>query len=411
MRTNHLHSFAMPFLAVVAVVAVADDKKDAFGFPVLARNRGFGGYGQEMDKRSGPYNANSTTFLNAVETSNATGIFKIPGYDVSKPYPGEPMDGWTLSMAALDFSKVDEKVADEYQPMLGFSLRIKAPDPLIKAHNDGTKIVNTHSSWGMCLWNFHQPGSTAWAWNNPDNKPLAEDGSCKGFLSDDCIAALEKTASKSYYVAESATADDTPYRTRVRCLPLEFEELEVCRGMDPGGPGPGNTSWVSPSSHGVAIPYLNGSVTSSGGWLFMNPVWTDSAYGYKPEDLPQMMTDFWDSQQLNYWPIVTLFVNATMDPNTPRENGSGVRGWSSGSMRHAGGSIPRVQCVAPNGMGTGKSWTFSGKTSPNANSISLDKIGNNGDDKGSSASKVISLAKRGVWMASASSLLLVLQMR
>ena len=91
---------------------------------------GFGGYGNGYDERIGPYDANSTAFLDAVAASNATGLFRIPGPDVSKPFPGEPTTGWTLSIAALDLSNPDPLLAsaerpDEIEPMIGYSLTIK----------------------------------------------------------------------------------------------------------------------------------------------------------------------------------------------------------------------------------------------------------------------------------------------
>ncbi|KAK4235882.1 hypothetical protein C8A03DRAFT_17415 [Achaetomium macrosporum] len=270
---------------------------------------GFGGYGQS--DRIGPYDANSTAFLNAVASSNSTGIFKIPGYDVSKPFPGTSIDGWTLSIAALDLSHPDLAVLDAtHQAMIGHSLTIQAPDSLIKSAADGTKMVNADPSWGMCMWTFYPPSSrNKILWNNPTNKPLAEDGSCQGFLSDECIAGLEKWATWSAYPADPATAE-------------------------------------------------------SDGWLFER----DKGTRYNSTQDLQL---FWDNQVLNFWTVVTVMVNATIDVNA-RYGDRGV-------------GLPHVNCVAPNGVGTRKASAFSSANFTVQNSGADSGNGSKADDENSGA--------------------------
>ncbi|KAK3374196.1 hypothetical protein B0T24DRAFT_554094 [Lasiosphaeria ovina] len=260
--------------------------------------RGFGGYASAFQERVGPYDANSTAFLDAVAASNASGLFRIPGYDVSKPFPGEPVDGWTLSVTALDLSQYDYRQADADEAMLGYSLTIRAPDALLAANPDGTKAVRTDPTWGMCMWSFGHPSHVnKTRWNNQANKPLAADGSCKGFLPDACIAALEKQASTSYRVADSPSESKGPYGSMASCDRV---------GGDAGR-------------------YYNST-----------------------KDLQ----DYWDSMVLNFWPLLTVMVNATVDPN------------ATDSQRGPG--FPRMNCISPGGVGTGKAFTFSGVV-PGAN--------------------------------------------
>lgn len=332
-----------PLLAVASIVPGA----------VASVYLGFGGYGEPFLARSGPFDANSTAFLDAVAASNSTGLFKIPGYDVSKPYPGEPADGWTISVAALNLSQPFEYMPMD--PMIGYSLKIQAPDSLLKTNTDGTHIVNAHPSWGMCMWNFNAPELNKALWNNPTNKPLAEDGSCKGFLSDACIAALENAAGPyNYEVADSANTSRGIFGSVVTCNPLSVPD-------ECGPHGPGNAGGSVPSYGGVPVPYLNGSVTVEDGWLFER----DKGKLYNSTADLQL---FYDSLVLNYWTIVTVLVNATIDPNaTSKSRSSG---------------LARVHCIAPNGVGTGKGFAFSG-TSPNAQGGSGG--GGNGANNGNSA--------------------------
>jgi len=312
---------------------------------------GFGGYGEAFYGRVGPYDANSTAFLEAMEESNSTAVFKIPGYDVSKPFPGQPIDGWTLRVTALDLSKPkhgQEIINGNSRVMVGDALVIKAPDSLLKTQADGTKTVDAHPSWGMCIWDFDQPVEKE-KWNNPENKPLSEDGSCKGFLSDACIAALEREASKGpVYQIRSSVAGASRYGSVVACRSLKTPE-------ECGKNGPGNSGTSVPSYPGVPVPYLNGSVTQSDGWEFAST--TAMVKANSTEDLHL----FWDSMVLNYRTIVTAMINATIDSERPSDE--------------KGQSMARVHCVAPNGMGTGKSFTFNGTVPASAKVSGTNKLG------------------------------------
>jgi len=300
-----------------------------------ALDRGFGGYGDAFLERVGPYDANSTEFLRAVEQSNATGVFRIPGYDVSKPFPGAPMDGWTLSITALDFSDPDgrgRRMDPDYESMMGYSMKIQAPDSLLTSGPAGDKAVNAHDSWGMCLYNWGHPFNKT-LWNNPSNKPLNPDGSCKGFVSDACIAAIEKKALGYSSVATSRNESRNPFGSMVRCSGFPMPD-DVC-----GEYGPGNAGGPVPSHGGVPVPYLNGSVTNEDGWLFEMD---KGEYYNSTEDLRQ----YWDSMVLNYWPVLVVWVNATID----------AEAYDFERTKFA-----RMSCVAPNGAGTGKAaFTFSG---------------------------------------------------
>ncbi|KAK0648206.1 hypothetical protein B0T16DRAFT_388487 [Cercophora newfieldiana] len=221
---------------------------------LAAFNSDFGGYA--TDSRIGPYNANSTYFLSLLSQSNATGTFSLPLPDVSKPYPGAPIDGWTLSISMLDIPDPSPpKTGDE--SILGYATTLTAPPSLLKPAPDGTKLVAASPEWGMCLWNFGEP-SRDQPPNNPDNKPLSPDGSCSGFLSEACIAALEKGATDSWQiVSENKTSH---FGSKVTCSSLSAPA--AC------GYGPGNSGSAVRSYQGVPVPFLNGSVTTTDGWYY-----------------------------------------------------------------------------------------------------------------------------------------------
>jgi len=320
---------------------------------------GMSGYGEPFKGRVGPFDSNSTAFLEVVAASNSTGIYKIPGFDISKPYPGAPIDGWTLRIAAVDLSHPKEQYSyDSFArvEMLGYALSIQSPPSLIKDSvipNQG-KVVNADPSWGMCLWNFAHPVNRTW-WNNPDNKPLSPDGSCKGLLSDACIAALERAASDEYrFQVVDSPRNATRLGSLVTCNSLSTPK-------ECGEFGPGNTGSGVPSYSGVPVQFLNGSVTWSDGWLFENDKGEKNGYNSYAD-----LQEFWDSMVVNYWVAVTAMVNATIDPAVD---------WGQRE-----GGKPQVLCVAPNGMGTGKAFTFNG-TVPASAGVGIAKGGGEGEKK------------------------------
>lgn len=372
------------FSGFLALFAIANLPLTAGSF------RGFGGYGDAFVGRIGPYDANSTDFLDAVAASNATAVYTIPGYDVSKPYPGSPIDGWRIRLAALDMSQPGNTygpyLPSSSEPFVGYSLAIEAPQALLKSSPDGaSKIVDADPSWGMCMWSFGHPNQLQKErYNNPTNKPLAADGSCTGFLSDACIAALEKATEFEYSVASSANETRGRYGSLVTCS--QMSTPDEC-----GEWGPGNAGGAVPSYGGVPVPFLNGSVTTSDGWVF-----GDDAGGYY--NSTKDLREFWDSQVLNYWVLVTAMVNSTIDPDRSL--------WSPGA------GLSRVHCVAPNGQGTGKGFTFSGVVPANAlnGDGGEDEGGNNaaagdgGDDE--SGAGLLGPGKWAMWLLSALALVL-----
>ncbi|KAH8653824.1 hypothetical protein BX600DRAFT_471697 [Xylariales sp. PMI_506] len=290
---------------------------------------GFGGYGGEFGQE-GPYGANTLGWLDAVDASNSTGLFSISGYNVSEPYPGSPVDGWSLSVAAVDVSNFGER-------MVGYSMTLKAPDALIGSSAAEGPIVDVDPSWGLCVWNYESPPeySNRSTYNNPDNKPLATDGSCSGLLSDACIAALEKAAETSYWISSETYGH---YNSNVICDTLDTPA--EC------GASVGNT--ISPiiSTSGLPIQYLNGSVTYQDGWVWLPGDSTDI------NATVQDLEDMWDSMVLNFWPLMTLFI--------PMTNNTSIEDPKPG--------LAKLQCISPDGVGTGKVFSYS---QPESNGTSV----------------------------------------
>jgi hypothetical protein len=105
---------------------------------------------------------------------------------------------------------------------------------------------------------------------------------------------------------------------------------------------------------GVPIQYLNGSVTFQDGW--------DTDQNTTAQDL----RDMWDSMAVNFWPVMTLFVPVT--------NGSSPPDVEPG--------LARLSCISPDGIGTGKVFSYSDSTGSKTSSTSTNPTAGAGSRKG-----------------------------
>lgn len=160
---------------------------------------GWGGYGQDGQARDlTGVNANSQEWMDGVAASNASGTFSIPGYNVSEAWPGSSIDGWTITITALDLSSQKE------DPLIGYDIKVAAPDTLFTESNDsndgGASIVKANEDWVFCGWHLSTPpsGNETGSFLKGSDGETRPDGSCAGMLSNDCIDALEKQAKTAY---------------------------------------------------------------------------------------------------------------------------------------------------------------------------------------------------------------------
>ncbi|KAM7197914.1 hypothetical protein V8F20_006362 [Naviculisporaceae sp. PSN 640] len=354
---------------------------------------GFSGYSQPSLGRLWPYDANSPEFLGALAKSNATGVYKARGYNVSIPWGEEkfrkPLDGWTFSVAALEIPGPPPRYQDnpvvigtqtvDVNSTLGFSLTLKAPDSLIKSDDKGNNRVNGHPSWGVCIYVL-EPTRMDGSWGSPNNKTLSQDSSCHEYLSNECLQALPSSLDIWHTVAPDPT---NPYGSVVKChYDWVGEASRACSEMWPENRtsadslfGFGEGEWFNlPSLDGAPIPYLNGSVT-------MSQVFSVSAlaeqYGSSADlSVQDMYRKKWDDMVLSVWPVVTVWMNATLDPQL-------TVGRDRYRANQKYGPNSNLHCVAPNGIGTGKAFTFSGEvpgTPPAPPSGETGGTGTGGDD-------------------------------
>ncbi|KAK2739053.1 hypothetical protein CKAH01_18707 [Colletotrichum kahawae] len=209
------------WLFIVALCAIIDSGAHASCI------WGFGGYAEPCGAQF--IGADDKIWTVAVENSNSSGTYTMPGYDVSKPWPGSPMDGWKIAVAAVDLDHEQRGEAGSLlggRATIGDDIKIIAPESLyVPSSNEsdhGKPVVNANADWVFCAWRWFSPpyGNESLAMN-PDNLEAPEDGSCKQWLPDACIQAVEKQASTAYWINSEPKGI---YGSRHKCFDLDVPE-------------------------------------------------------------------------------------------------------------------------------------------------------------------------------------------
>lgn len=199
---------------------------------------GFGGYGEPCGGLH--FSANDQLWADAVANSNSTGTYTMPGYDVSKPWPGAPLSGWTLSKTAVDLSKLpgESKLREGITAVVASDVRIIAPESLYEPSKNesdhGKPVVNVHPDWVFCAWRWFDP---PWvdiheAAANDSDLAIPEDGSCARLLSEECINAVERQARTAYSFIDGRMGE---YGVRHMCSGIKTPD--ECKGTRIEGPG------------------------------------------------------------------------------------------------------------------------------------------------------------------------------
>lgn len=121
------------------------------------------------------------------------GEYAIDGFDISKEYPGEPMDGWTVSMSVKQIDAdgvIDTETGKTI--FVGSTLRLNPPEDLVKDAISDAGVFHPHPSWKISGYRYNL--------FRPENRTKLEDddGSCTSLLTSECISAWEEQAGETW---------------------------------------------------------------------------------------------------------------------------------------------------------------------------------------------------------------------
>ncbi|KAM7190950.1 hypothetical protein V8F33_009183 [Rhypophila sp. PSN 637] len=310
---------------------------------------GFSGFGQPSAGRLGPYDATRPSTLRVASFLGRLLVFSFP-WICHRAEPTGANNDLPTATAAVAAAVIT----------LGYSITLKAPDSLLTSDPlTNASQVNADPTWRLCMWVLDPTRLVSNILYDDrvfqQNRTLTTDGSCERYLAPECIDSLTNYFRRSYRVLDTPSS---AYGAAVICDTDPYWDLQCGSPWDSDKAKPADqfpqlvfggteydiedTWWVSvPTSDGVPVPYLNGSVTTSY-TLPTGPLVNDT----------DKFRRAWDTLALSVWPVVTLWVNATFDPAITEDTHPGNRPRGSA----------KLHCIAPNGVGTvsGEVFTFSG---------------------------------------------------
>ncbi|KAH7316915.1 hypothetical protein B0I35DRAFT_434218 [Stachybotrys elegans] len=114
----------------------------------------------------------------AIRRPNATAVaHNVTGYNTTQPYPGSPLDEWTLSLSVVgNYTPSDS----HYDSITGAELRYEAPRPIRNQTDESWPTGFEDGAWRLC-------GYVHLIDYDPDSDV---DTACGTVLSDECLTSM-----------------------------------------------------------------------------------------------------------------------------------------------------------------------------------------------------------------------------
>ncbi|KAI0598923.1 hypothetical protein F4775DRAFT_165382 [Biscogniauxia sp. FL1348] len=145
---------------------------------------------------------------------NATGGTSITGYDITQPWPGQAVDGWTLSLnISRDIPGSERQDGEgtgeqqQQQTYTGTSIFLRAPEG-VRADLAATANATDETTWKICV---------VFIPNGPQEQDGdSANGTCAGnFLSGQCVDELQQAYTDKF--AQNQDCYGTPPSTPASC--------------------------------------------------------------------------------------------------------------------------------------------------------------------------------------------------
>ena len=140
----------------------------------------------------------ASDLLPKFSSPDASGSISFTGYDLSSPFPSEPLDGWTASISIKRDLKASNKSSeDDY--FVGGLVALDPPAELVDDAIEGNGTWKAHQSWLPCMqyWTrgFQSSATETPFWHaSPDALKDAPNGDCTPLLTEECISKFEQVA-------------------------------------------------------------------------------------------------------------------------------------------------------------------------------------------------------------------------
>ncbi|KAI0124031.1 hypothetical protein BJ170DRAFT_637943 [Xylariales sp. AK1849] len=151
---------------------------------------------------------NKETWETSLASPNATGNFSISGFDISKQWPSEQVDGWELSVnvtSSISDSQTLNPSNSNNESFTGTSIYLKAPDSILNSIESNDNATD-ETTWKICV---------SVMTNGPDEATSTADNGTCNFLSAQCISDFQEAYADKF--AENQNCYASPPSTPESC--------------------------------------------------------------------------------------------------------------------------------------------------------------------------------------------------
>lgn len=164
---------------------------------------------------NGPYYIDGLDWASYFTDPDYSAAYPLDGPDVSQPYPGRMIDGWSVSVAVQNGIPLEKALenqataADRGRHIAGLRVTLNPPGGLLGG-SDGR--WDLHESWRICYSQMEMtPNSTAM------RRLGSDDGSCGGWWDGMCLRSIRSAVARAWSNTDRDYGGACPFSRVINC--------------------------------------------------------------------------------------------------------------------------------------------------------------------------------------------------
>ncbi|KAF6832257.1 alpha-glucanase [Colletotrichum musicola] len=162
-----------------------------------------------------PYYINAPDWASYFTSPAYSAAYPFDGPDVSQPYPGSMIDGWSVSVAVqngipLDKASQGQTTAlNRGKHIAGVRVTLNPPGGLLKSEDGEWEL---HDSWRICYSQMELTVNSTFM-----NRLRNDDGSCGGWWDQQCLRGIQRAVAGAWSRTNVDYGGACPFSTVMNC--------------------------------------------------------------------------------------------------------------------------------------------------------------------------------------------------
>ncbi|KAF6808195.1 hypothetical protein CSOJ01_07704 [Colletotrichum sojae] len=162
-----------------------------------------------------PYYINAPDWASYFDSPAYSAAYPFDGPDVSQPYPGSMIDGWSVSVAVQNGIPLDKASQGQTTSLnrgkhiAGVRVTLNPPGGLLK---DSDGEWEMHDSWRICYSQMELTANSTFM-----NRLKNDDGSCGGWWDDQCLRGIQRAVAGAWARTNMDHGGACPFSMVMNC--------------------------------------------------------------------------------------------------------------------------------------------------------------------------------------------------